>query len=226
MTIDHQQLRRFAPFAVPVLIVGLGWFAFIRPTAAASARAERELDGLRQRIASVRRLMNQPPPPATTADPMKAFERQVASRDASGRVVQDLLRLAEATHVADPSIETGEPGEVARAGGPRVNTTDDVDPRFSLFGAQLTYTPVTMTFDADYASLGEFLWRLRDFATTVELRKLDVLRQSAPAGEIATRESDKVRVTLTLFAYTRVPDVTRVSDASLASPKPLAEAGR
>ena len=205
MTFDQQRLRRFAPFILPLVIVGAGWMLLIRGTAAQSARAGRDLDGLRQRLNSVRALMASPPPPAITADPVKAFERRVPPRDVSGAIVNELLRLARTTQVAEPSIETGEPGVVSLTAGPQVAGAASADPRFQLFATPLTYTPVTMGFDADYASLGEFLWRLRDLSTVVEVRRLSVARQAPSADGAIVRETGKVRVALALFAYARVP---------------------
>ena len=226
MTFDQQQLRRFAPFVLPFVIVGAGWMLLIRGTAVESARAGRDLEGLRQRLNSVRALMASPPPPAITADPVKAFERRVPSRDVSGAIVNELLRLARTTEVADPSVETGEPGVVTPTSGPQVAGAASSDPRFQLFATPLTYTPVTMGFDADYASLGEFLWRLRDLSTVVEVRRLSVARQAPAAEGAVARETGKVRVALALFAYARVPAPATVGTTGLASPKPVAEAGR
>jgi hypothetical protein len=88
------------------------------------------------------------------------------------------------------------------------------DPRFALFGVPLTYSPVTMTADADYGSLGNFLWRLRDLATVIEVRSLVVAVPPAQ-NDIPAAPAGSVRATLTMFAYARA-----------ASPKPLAEAAR
>jgi hypothetical protein len=217
MTFDEQQLRRVAPFALPIVIIALGWLALIRPAVSDSRRTAGELEGLRQRLSVARAAMNEPPPPVIVADPVKAFESHVPARDAGGRIVQELLARAAEAGVSQPAIETGEPGDVSAASGPRVSNAADADPRLQMFDLRLTYTPVTMTFAADYASLGEFLWRLRDLATIVEIRGLTLSRPGEGNAEAPPPVRGAVNATLTLFAYARVADVAQASQPSARS---------
>jgi len=202
MKIDLLQLKRYAPYLVPLVIVGLGWFVFVRPTVTESTRVERELEGLRQRAAFARSQPGGPPPAEPAGDPMKAFERQVASDDPSGRLLEELSRLAARTGVHVDAIENGDQGSAAEAGGPAVSGGVMPDPRFALFQTPLKYSPVTLTADADYASLGNFLWQLRDLATVVEIRSLAVTSSAETPGDTAPAPGT-VRVTLTVFAYSR-----------------------
>jgi hypothetical protein len=59
-----------------------------------------------------------------------------------------------------------------------------------------------MSFDAEYARAGELLWRLRDLATTVEIRSLEArpVVEDTPPTSAAKR---RIHVSLTLFAYAR-----------------------
>ena len=205
MNVDTERLKQFAPFALPLMIVVLGWMFLISPTASENASQGRELDGLQQRLTQVRASVAQPPPPHITNEPREAFERQVAARDVSLRVIQQLARLAANASVANLSIDTGDQVTVAGAAGPQATGGGTPpDPRFALFETPLAYSPIAMSFDAAFDRVGEFLWATRDLATTIEVRSLEIrpriLEASSPAGSAA---QGQVHVSLTLFAYVR-----------------------
>ena len=209
MNLETERLKRAAPFALPLMIVVLGWMFLIGPAASENAGAARQLDALEQRLAQVRASVAEPPPPPTTGDPREAFERQVAARDVSSRVLLRLSQLAAGAAVTSLAIETGERVIVSAATGPQVSGgVAPPDPRFGLFEAPLAYSPILMSFDADYASLGGFLWWLRDLPTTIEVRSLEIrprVRDAAVGtGAVAGPPPDgRVHVGLTLFAYAR-----------------------
>jgi hypothetical protein len=69
------------------------------------------------------------------------------------------------------------------------------DPRLGLFDARLSYSPVSMSFDAEFGSTGALLWQMRGLATTVEIRNVEI--KPIPA------DSGRVHVGLSLFAYAR-----------------------
>lgn len=195
MDLDVGRLRKLAPFGLPLMIAVGAWFFLISPTASENARAGRELDALQQRLAQVRASVGEPPPPAASGDPVAAFERQVAARDASSQVVGELAALAGAAAATNLVIETGERAAVAGSGGPQVDGGAVPDPRFSLFPAPLAYTPIVMSFDAAFARVGDLIWDLRDLATITEIRALEVTPATGAPG--------RVHVTLTVFAYAR-----------------------
>lgn len=203
MKVDRTRLLHVAPYLVPLVIVGLGWALLVRPTSAESARLSRELDTLRARV-NVVGSDTGAPPPEPVSDPMTAFERQVSVGDASGRVLEGLSRLATSTGVRIDVIETADEGTASLGGGPVVAGGLNLDPRFALFPAALKYTPVTLTADSDYASLGHFLWRLRDLATVVEIRSLEIVPAAAEQGAETAPAPGTIRVTLTMFAFSRV----------------------
>ena len=195
-------LRRYAPYLAPVVIAGLGWAVLIRPASSENARIAGELVELRQRIATVR---SQNPGPGALrdagVDPVAAFEQHVASGDASGRLLEELSRIATASGIRIDTLETGEQGDVGTRSGPAVADAATPDPRLALFEASLKYSPVTLTAEADYPSLGAFLWRLRNLGTLTEVRTLDVTAPP-PSGEAPV--DGTLRVTLMLFAYSRI----------------------
>jgi Tfp pilus assembly protein PilO len=214
VSLDANRLRPFAPILLPLLIVGAGWTLLIRPTGAQIARDAQQVEALQQRLALVRTAMMEPPPPESNLDPVQSFERQLPARDSTHLVMQELTRLAPPARFFNLQIATGESSIASAARGPRVGTVENVDPRFTLFDAPLVYSPLTMSFETDYASLGDLLWRLRDLATIVEIRSLEIT-PGAPAGpDRPARARDTVHAALTLFAYARTPGVAQTSGAT------------
>jgi hypothetical protein len=171
----------------------------------------------------VRTTLTQPVPPPLPGDPVAAFERQVAAGDATSTLLEQLARLASSSRAGNLLIETGERVSIAADGaGPRLTGAAPTDPRLQLFAVPLAYSPVSMSFDADYASLGEFLWRLRDLATTVEIRTMEVKPRAAsaagPEPAVLPVADGAVHVALTLFAYSREATATHGGSAPVPPP--------
>jgi hypothetical protein len=201
VSIDIERVKQFAPFGLPLVLVVGGWLFLISPRASENAREAQALDGLQQRLTQVRASLAEPPPPPISGEPREAFERQVAARDVSLQVIQQLARLAAGATVANLSIDTGDQVTVSGA-GPRVSDGGaPPDPRFALFDTPLAYSPITMSFDADFDRIGEFLWAMRDLATTIEIRSLEITPRAREGS--AGGSAGPVHVALTLFAYVR-----------------------
>lgn len=205
MNLETERLKQFAPLALPLVIVVVGWMFLIRPTASGYASVAREVDGLQQRLAQVRASVSEPPPPVVSADPRAAFERQVPAHDSSYQVFEQLARLARTEGGTNLLIETAERVVVTAPTGPQVTGGGArPDPRLALFETPLAYSPISMSFDAEFARLGQFLWSLRDLATTVEIRSLDIKpRLRDGSGALSAAGDRRVHVALTLFAYAR-----------------------
>jgi hypothetical protein len=207
MTLDAR-LRRFAPFAIPLAVLAAGWLGLVRPSDAARARTERQLEAMRPRLDALRMSLSEAPPPEVAIQPASVFERQVTTGD-PGRVLEELSRLAPRDRYRNLSIDaSGEQGAVAPAAGPQVAGAD-LDPRLALFPTRLTYVPVRMAFDADYQAAGELLWRMRDLATLVEIRSLQIgpASPSAPDGSatagLEMSAPGHVHVVIELYAFAR-----------------------
>ncbi|HLG53944.1 MAG TPA: hypothetical protein VI485_01350 [Vicinamibacterales bacterium] len=202
MNLDLNRLRRFAPLVAMLITIGLGWMLFVRPVSADRSRTARGVEDLRQREMAVRLSLSDPSPRVVTDDPAAAFERQVASGDASPALLEQLARLASTNHVRNLLIETVE-GTASTAGG-ATPVASRSDPRFALFDVPVSYVPIRMAFDTEYASLGRFLWAFRDLPTTVEMRTLTVgvPRLETQSGARPAPDG-ALRVSLTLYAYSR-----------------------
>ena len=56
-------------------------------------------------------------------------------------------------------------------------------------------------FDAEFSRVGELLWRLRDLATTVEVRSISITSVASADAAGAPERTGVVHVSLVLFAY-------------------------
>jgi hypothetical protein len=205
MNVDVIHLRRFIPLAVFVATVGLGWLVLVRPLSAEYTQGEGRLAGLQQREAALRAMVTEPPAPAVIDDPVAAFERRIPSDDPTAVIVERLARLAGDFRARDLFIETVEGTTATGGGAPPLPETYRPDPRFALFDLQLVYTTIKMSFETDYAALGRFLWNLRDLPSVVEIRAFNVQPRLPASGEAPPAPDGALRVSLTLYAYSRPP---------------------
>jgi hypothetical protein len=206
--LDVAKLRPFAPVVAPLVIVAAAWFVLLGPAMSRNARTARDLDGARQRLLIARRAVSGPVPPPVAGDPAALFARALAARDATPELLEQLARRAAEITAEGLTIETGEPVTVASASGPQVANQPKPDPRFALFDASLAYSPVTMSFNAEYSQIGTFLWNLRDLATVIDIRSLEL-------RPVAQRTRPLDHVTLTLFAFARQASAPGVVEASV-----------
>ena len=202
MDFDPQRLSRFAPVGLPLAVLVAGWMFVVQPQVSDNARVAKEIDDLRQQLATVRSAVANPLPAKPADHALARFEHQAAGVDPTSELLEQLARLAATARVSNLLIETGERVSVGahNASGPQVVGANTADPRLALFTMPLGYSPVTMSFDAEYERAGNLLWSLRDLATTVEIRDFEVrpVREEATAGEGPRRS---IHVVLTLFAY-------------------------
>jgi hypothetical protein len=195
MKVDAERLRRFAPVGVALLLVVAAWMFLVAPAASRSSRSANEVSTLRQRLTQLRASVSGPAPQPAAGNPITSFERAVAAGDASSAVLEQLAALAASARATNLLIETGERVVVSGSTGPQVASSVRTDPRFGLFDAPLSYSPVSMSFDAEFGSVGALMWQMRDLATTVEVRSVEIAPIPADAR--------KVHVALSLFAYAR-----------------------
>lgn len=216
MSVGVKRLRGLVLVAAMLITVGLGWMLVVRPVSAERSRVARQLDRLRQREVAVRRSLSEPSPRVVTADSVADFERQVAAEDASPALLEQLARLTQTTRIRNLLIEIVET-TAATAGTPAAGSALP-DPRFRLFDVPVSFVPIRMAFETDYGSLGRFLWAFRDLPTTVEIRALTVgLPQSEPGGDTITTPDGTLRVSLTLYAYSRrTPALVPASNTAVA----------
>jgi hypothetical protein len=204
MDLDRQRLSRYAPVGLPLAVIAAGWMLLVQPRISDNARMATEIDDLRQQLASAQSTASTPLPAKPANETLARFDRQTAALDPTSELLEQLARLAATARVSNLLIATGSRVGVAHTGGsgPQVVGAVAADPRFALFTMPLAYTPVTMSFDAQYEEAGTLLWSLRDLATTVEVRDFEArpVAEEATAGAARSRT---IHVVLTLFAYVR-----------------------
>ncbi len=110
---------------------------------------------------------------AAAADPtapVLRFERRVSESDVVAELAERLARLAEEsardTAIRSVRLSTGDAG----AGAPAA------DVRFGLFPSRVTVTPVTVSFEAPYATIARLAWRLRELPTVVDIESIRLTR--------------------------------------------------
>lgn len=209
-----EQLRRVAPVAFGLALIGVAWFVFVQPRQEAARRAEAEIAAMEPRVAQLSPLVAGPGAPAGEGAAAEVI-RRLPQIDPVPDVLERLARLAlvgstdadERHRVSDLLIETGEQATAGdqQTGGPRATRGAEPDPRVALFGVPLAYTHVTVSFEATYERLGKFLWDMRELPTIVEVHALDVRPGSADG---------RVRASMVLFVFRRLGSV---SDAALAA---------
>ncbi len=195
MTFDIQRFRRAAPAGIALVIVAAGWMLLVGPAVSRSAQAVRDADSLHQRLMQLRASVSGPAPQPVGGNPRMSFERAVAAGDASAAVLEQLATFAAGAGAANLLIETGERVVISGSTGPQVANSVQADPRLGLFDVPLTYSPVSMSFDAEFSRVAALLWQMRDLATTVEIRNVEI--KPLPT------DPRKVHFALSLFAYAR-----------------------
>ena len=180
-------LSRVLPFVVAGAILLLGYFWFVQPRIAEYLTNRGEIANLEIRVRAMQDTVNRgrSTPSADEAAALKLFEERMSPDDRVSDVVELLARTAldsaPTGRVKGLQIATGQsaqwaPGQagaVTRVGN---DEPELPDPRFGLFPVSLTYTPVTVSFDAGYEAIERFLWRLRDLPTMIEIRSMALAR--------------------------------------------------
>ena len=218
-------LSRALPFIVVAAIVIGAYFGLIQPRVSEYLRGRTELTSLDGRVRTLQdalaRGRSAPLPDEATA--LKLFDERMSVDDHVSDVSERLARLvldsAGKDMLKSLQIATGAPAQWSP--GQAVATTrtaderpDLPDPRFGLFLATVTYTPVLVSFSSTYEAIQQFAWRLRDFPTMIEIRSVDL-----------TRGLPLMRASFRIFVFQRGPAATAPSGpAAPANPpaSPLA----
>jgi hypothetical protein len=139
--------RKLSPLAstlVGVLVAGLvaaaGWFLLVSPQRSRAADLDVEIAAVEQQISEARRaqLEAKDVGPIHVADLFRLTKAMPTDSDISG-VLLELSRIAADTGITFNSISPGAPA------------------LYGTFRAQ----PITLTFEGDFYSLSDFLYRLR-----------------------------------------------------------------
>lgn len=178
-------VERFMPLIVLAFILLFAFFWFIQPRLTGYLASRGEVGSLEARLQAQQNTVRtgRADPPADSTAVLREFEARVSPDDRVADVVEFLVRTATASAPTGQfralQVETGEasrPGGTER--GPRVagQGAGGADPRYRLFPVALSHTPVTISFESSFEGIAEFIWRLRDAPTQVEIRSLELTR--------------------------------------------------
>jgi hypothetical protein len=202
----NARVKRLLPYVAPIAVLGVMSLVLVAPRVSAARRAGIESTALRTRLSAVQESLTLAAPAGEIDLAVRAFERRIPVEDRVPDLLESLARVAldPATggEVRNLRIDTGDrmAFDSGHATAPRVagGPADAPDVRLALFDTGLTYSPVTVSFDASYAGLGRFLWGLRDLPTAIEIRSVDVMRPAKPPYD-----SPFLHVELVLYAFQR-----------------------
>lgn len=176
-----QGLAALAPF----VIFGFIYVLAVQPKRALEHDMEARAASLRAELARAQSLT--PRTPAIQNVAQREFEERVPVEDRSSDVAEAIRRLLKNSTVGGAGNVSIETGDVVRR-------TNALEPGIKSFDGPIAYRPLTVTFDARTAQLGQFLSGLRAMPTIVELGGVEMT--AAPSGTL-------MRTRLVLFVYQR-----------------------
>jgi Tfp pilus assembly protein PilO len=157
-----------ALIVVAVLVVGLGgWFLLVRPQGAKLKDLKRQTTDVQQKI--------------------DAYQRQVAAARSAPKIeIADVYRLAKAmpdkTDMPDLVLELSQ---LARDTGIRF---DSISPQPIAAVGSYQVLPIAVTFNGNFYSLADFLYRLRSLVT-VQAGRLDATGRLFAVDTLSFNES-------------------------------------
>ena len=183
-------IERLLPFIIVVVIVTFAFFWFIQAPLNAYLRTRTDTDALQARLKteqeSVARASGTPPVDIQAT--LAAFERQMSPdekvADVTALLAKAVLDSAPGDKLRGFVIETSDriKAENDEGGGARAAavSADRVasapDPRLALFPYTVVYTPVKVAFSSTFEGIANFMWKVRDLPTTVEVRSATLTR--------------------------------------------------
>jgi hypothetical protein len=195
--------ERAMPVIIVAVIVLIGYFWFVQPKVTQYLATRDDVAGLQARVKTLTDTVSrgQGARPADEAVAINLFNARMSPDDQVSQVVEQLANLALASGPknkirglqinTDPSARW-QPGQAVPAGRGNGQADESPDPRFGLFGTELIYTPVIVTFDGSYDAIRDFTWHLRGLPTMIELRSVEL-----------TRGLPLMHATMRLFVYQR-----------------------
>jgi Tfp pilus assembly protein PilO len=182
-------IERLLPFLLVVGIMACGYVWFIQPRLSEYLGTRADVTALDDRVRTLQHSTDRARllPPADMQASLRELEKQMSREDkvadVAAALAQAVLESAPPDNLRGFVIETGN--RIQQSAGapawnaPRVSpeTSDDgPDPRMSLFPVAVSYTPVRITFESTFEAIANFLWKIRDLSTTVEIRSVTMAR--------------------------------------------------
>jgi hypothetical protein len=183
-------IERLLPFIIVVVIVTFAFFWFIQAPLNAYIRTRTDTNALRTRLKTEQERVARASgtPPVDIQATLVAFEKQMSPDEKVSDVTALLARAALDSAPGDKLrslvIETSDRikpendgGGGARAEAVSAGKVASVpDPRLALFPYKVVYTPVRVAFSSTFEGIANFMWRVRDLPTTVEVKSVTLTR--------------------------------------------------
>jgi Tfp pilus assembly protein PilO len=183
-------IERLLPFLIVVAIVTFAFFFFIQTPLNAYLRTRTDTAALETRLQTARDSVARAAgtPPVDIQASITLFEKQMASdervADVTALLAKAVLDSAPADKLRGFVIETSdrikaEADEGGRAKARPVTTSTvgtSPDPRLSLFPYKVAYTPVKVAFSSTFEGIANFMWKVRDLPTTIEVKSATLTR--------------------------------------------------
>jgi hypothetical protein len=192
-------LSRSATLIVAIAVALVAYFWLIQPRVTAYVLARNDVRTKQVRLQTGQEALARAAriQPVTDAAFMADFNRRMSADDKVSEIIASIAKALatddSGTHVRGLLIEAGEHQRIEVQSAvadersdfqPRVAQNPeagrrgvaDGDPRARQFPVPLLCTPVAVSFESDFESVGTFLWGLRDAPTVVEVNSLAIER--------------------------------------------------
>jgi Tfp pilus assembly protein PilO len=210
-------LPRVLPVVVGFVVVAFGYYWLLQSGISSYVRSLAEARTLETRVRALDdtvargKGMTRP----DEAEALRLFEERVSNEDQVADVLERLTRAVTESatdgKLRNLAIGTGDQSTTGAPGQPRpaaAGSTETIDPRWGLFPYNLTHTPVTLSFDASYATIVSFFSKIRDLPTAIEIRSVKL-----------TRGLPLMTMQLTVFVFRRGDMIPGASLAAPAQPE-------
>ncbi len=170
-------------------IATCGYLWYVQPRLNAYLRTRTDVSTLRDRVrtlqASTERARDRVPVnlQASIAEFEARMSRDDKLPDVAAALATAVLDVAPAGQLRGLTIETGDrvpqgvDSGVRGASRPGTGSAGDgPDVRMALFPYAVSYTPLRITFESTFEAIGNFMWKIRDLPTTVEVRSARLTR--------------------------------------------------
>jgi hypothetical protein len=181
---------RLLPFIIVVVIVTFAFFWFILAPLNTYVRARTDTKALQTRLKTERESVARASgtPPVDIQATLVAFEKHMSPdekvADVTALLAKAVLDSAPGDKLRGFVIETsdrikagsGASGGAKAAAMSAGDLASVPDPRLALFPYKFVYTPVKVAFSSTFEGIANFMWRVRDLPTTVEVRSATLTR--------------------------------------------------
>lgn len=204
-----EALDRFLPLIITAGIVAVAYFLFIQTPLNTYLRARTEITSLQGRLRTARENVARASgvPAVDVQASLALFEKQMSPdekvSDVTAIFSKAVLDSTSAEKLRTFVIETSDRIKAAEGSQNKAVTAStgtlatSPDPRFGLFPYKVHYTPVKVAFSSNFEGIANFMWKIRDLPTIIEVKSATL-----------TRGLPFMKMEILVWVYQRGPQVT------------------